>query len=105
MEAALVGAGAKRANWLDKTEELLLPKVNYFQVVFTLPDLLSSLMLGNRRAIYALLMRAAWQALKVVLQQEQGIEPAAVMVLHTWNQELDHHSHVHALVPGGGLGW
>ena len=94
--------GAKRANWLDKTEELLLPKVNYFQVVFTLPDLLSAVALGNRRAIYALLMRAAWRALKEVLQQEQGIEPAAVMVLHTWNQELDHHPHVHALVPGGG---
>ena len=34
----LVGGGARRADWLDKTSELLLPKVNYFQVVFTLPD-------------------------------------------------------------------
>ena len=94
--------GAKRANWLEATEELLLPEVNYFQVVFTLPDVLSAVALGNRRAIYGLLMRAAWRALKEVLQKEQGIEPAAVMVLHTWNQELDHHPHVHALVPGGG---
>ena len=94
--------GAKRAAWLEKTEELLLPEVNYFQVVFTLPDLLSSLILGNRRAVYGLLMRCAWRALKEVLREEQGIEPAALMVLHTWNQELDHHPHVHALVPGGG---
>lgn len=94
--------GAKRADWLNKATELLLPKVNYFQVVFTLPDLLSGLALGNRREVYALLMRTAWRALKEVLPDQQGIEPAALLVLHTWNQELDHHAHVHALVPGGG---
>jgi hypothetical protein len=94
--------GAKRADWLARTEQLLLPQVNYFQVVFTLPDVLSGVTLGNRREVYGLLMRTAWQALKEVLREEQGIEPAALMVLHTWNQELDHHPHVHALVPGGG---
>ena len=94
--------GAKRADWLARTEQLLLPQVNYFQVVFTLPDLLSAVALGNRRAVYGLLMRTAWRALKEVLREEQGIEPAALMVLHTWNQELDHHAHVHVLVPGGG---
>ena len=94
--------GAKRADWLDKATQLLLLKVNYFQVVFTLPDLLSGLALGNRREVYALLMRTAWRALREVLRQTQGIEPAALLVLHTWNQELDHHPHVHALVPGGG---
>jgi hypothetical protein len=93
--------GAKRADWLDKTAKLLLPDVNYFQVVFTLPDTLSSLVLGHRRAVYALLMRAAWRALKDVLEA-QGIAGAAQLMLHTWNQELDHHPHVHALVPGGG---
>jgi hypothetical protein len=94
--------GAKRADWLARTELLLLPQVNYFQVVFTLPDTLSGMALGNRRAVYALLMRTAWRALKEVLREKQGIEPAALMVLHTWNQELDHHPHIHALVPGGG---
>lgn len=94
--------GAKRSDWVDKTAELLLPEVTYFQVVFTLPDCLSGLVLGNRRELYGLLMRSAWQALKEVLPQEQGIEPAAVLVLHTWNQQLEHHPHVHALVPGGG---
>lgn len=95
-------AGAKRADWLTRTEQLLLPQVNYFQVVFTLPDLLSAVALGNRRAVYALLMQTAWRALKEVLREQQGIEPAALVVLHTWNQELDHHVHVHVLVPGGG---
>lgn len=95
-------AGAKRADWLDKTGQLLLPQVRYFQVVFTLPDVLSSIALGNRREVYGMLIRSAWHALKERLREEQGIEPAALMVLHTWNQELDHHPHVHALVPGGG---
>lgn len=94
--------GAKRADWSDTTVPLLLPGVNYFQVVFTLPDVLSPLVLGHRRETYALLMRAAWRALRDVLCEQQGIEPAALLVLHTWNQELDHHPHVHAVVPGGG---
>jgi hypothetical protein len=81
---------------------LLVPKVDYFQVVFTLPDKLSSLALGNRREIYSLLFRSAWAALRGVIEKEQGFEAAAAMVLHTWNQKLEPHAHVHALVPGGG---
>ncbi len=38
-----------------------------------------------------------------ILREQQGIRSAATLVLHTWNQRLDHHPHVHALVPGGGL--
>jgi hypothetical protein len=52
--------------------------------------------------VYDLLFRAAWESLRHVVQTEQHFEPAAVMVLHTWNQKLDAHAHVHALVPGGG---
>ena len=37
-----------------------------------------------------------------MLYEELGCQPAALMVLHTWNQRLDHHPHLHALVPGGG---
>jgi hypothetical protein len=94
--------GGRRADWLDKTAELRLPGIDYFQVVFTLPDDLSALMLGHRRATYRLLFHAAWEALREVLRAELGCEPAALMVLHTWNQRLDHHPHVHAVVPGGG---
>lgn len=95
-------AGAKRADWLDSTKKLLLEGVHYFQVVFTLPSELSSLALGNRRPIYDLLFTAAWSALKQTIEQEQGYDPAALMVLHTWNQHLEAHGHVHAVVPGGG---
>ena len=95
-------SGAKRADWLDSTAELVLDGVDHFQVVFTLPSRLSSLALGNREAIYNLLFASAWSALRQVIESEQGYEPAAVMVLHTWNQKLEPHAHVHAVVPGGG---
>jgi hypothetical protein len=71
-------------------------------VVFTLPDQLSSLALGNRKEIYDLLFRSAWKTLRDVIADEQHFEAAAAMVLHTWNQKLEAHAHVHALVPGGG---
>jgi len=82
---------------------VILPGQNYFQVVFTLPNKLSALTLGNRRQVYSLLMRSAWQALDELLREQQGIQSAATLVLHTWNQRLEHHSHVHAVVPGGGI--
>jgi hypothetical protein len=95
-------SGAKRSDWLDSASELILDGVDYFQVVFTLPSELSRLALGNRREIYDLLFASAWSALSQIVRSEQGYDPAAMMVLHTWNQKLDAHAHVHAVVPGGG---
>ena len=80
----------------------IVPGVDYYQVVFTMPDQLSSLALGNRREIFKLLFHSAWKSLKKVLEKEQQYEAAASMVLHTWNQHLESHVHVHAIVPGGG---
>jgi len=95
-------SGARRGDWLDKAAKLLLPDVTYFQVVFTLPDKLSSLVLGNRRALYSTLMRVAAESLEQLLASECGMQYSALIVLHTWNQRLGHHPHVHALVPGSG---
>jgi hypothetical protein len=75
--------GARRADWLAKTQQLLLPGVNYFQVVFTLPDRFSPLILGNRRELDNLLFRSAWQSLDAVLRQTGKFHPAALMMLHT----------------------
>jgi hypothetical protein len=58
--------------------------------------------LGNRREIYDLLFHSAWTTLREVIADEQQIEAAAAMVLPTWNQKLENHAHVHAMVPGGG---
>jgi len=94
--------GARRADWVDKTAQLLREGTEYFQVVFTLPDKLSSLVLGNRRPLYRLLFRSAARALQRSLGDECGMQAALAMMLHTWNQRLGHHPHVHVLVPGSG---
>jgi len=70
----------QRGDWLDKTAALLLRGVDYFQVVFTLPNVLSSLALGNRSETFQLLFHTA---LRELLREELEIEPAALMVLHT----------------------
>jgi hypothetical protein len=57
-------SGARRRDWLDSTGELIFDGVDHFQVVFTLPDELSRLALGNRNEIYNLLFASAWSALK-----------------------------------------
>jgi hypothetical protein len=75
--------GARRADWLEKTERLILPKVNYFQVIFTLPGELSGLILGNRQALYDLLFQSAWRALDQTLRDTGQFQPAAHLVLHT----------------------
>ena len=95
-------SGARRRDWLESTQPLILDGVDHYQVVFTLPNKLSRLALGNRKPIYDLLFTSAWSALKQVIAQEHGFESAALMVLHTWNQKLDAHAHVHAVVPGCG---
>lgn len=81
---------------------LLLDGIDYYQVIFTLPDVLSKLALANRSNLADLLFQSAWKALKKTIRSEQDYDPAALMVLHSWNQKLEAHWHVHALVPGGG---
>lgn len=95
-------SGAKRRDWLDRTIELTRPPATYFQLVFTLPDKLSSLILGNRKKLYDLLLSSAWESLSKKMERELGIQSAGLAVLHTWNQRLEHHPHVHMMVPGSG---
>ena len=94
--------GARRAAWVDKTAQLLREGTEYFQVVSTIPDKLSSLVLGNRWPLYRLLFHSAASALQRSIRDECGMQAASTMVLHTWNQRLGHHPHLHALVPGSG---
>ena len=94
--------GARRADWMNKSAEVILPGVPYFQVIFTLPNKLSALILGNRKELYNLLFQSAWRALNGELRRAGQYQAAAMMVLHTWNQQLEHHPHIHALVPGAG---
>ncbi len=93
-----------RDRWLEARRRELLP-VRYAHVVFTLPGQLAPLALQNKGEIYGLLFRASAETLLTVARDERhlGAEIGFFSVLHTWNQKLLHHPHVHCVVPTGGL--
>jgi len=95
-------SGRKRYDFAARAEQLILESVTYYQVVFTLPSDLSELALANRLEMADLLFTAAWKSLRKTIRVQQDYDPASMMVLHTWNQRIEPHWHVHALVPGGG---
>lgn len=94
----------RRAAWLREQASCLLP-VQYFHVVFTLPEGLGPLALQNKRVVYAALFRAASDALLTIGRDPKhlGADLGFLAVLHTWGQNLLLHPHVHCVVPGGGL--
>jgi hypothetical protein len=55
--------------------------------------------------MYDLLFKAAWHTLKTLSLDHKwlGAKPAAMMLLHTWGQNLSLHTHGHSIVPNGGL--
>lgn len=95
-------SGCKRYDFAARAEQLILEGVTYYQVVFTLPGELSELSLANRESMAELLFDSASKSLNKTIRVQQDYAPASLMVLHTWNQQLQPHWHVHALVPGGG---
>ncbi len=99
----LCAGGGRRDDWIERMEPMVLPGLHFYQVVFTLPDIdLSWLLWANREKLFSLIMQAAWKAIKK-LMRKLGIQPSATLVLHTWNQRLGFHVHVHVLIPAGGL--
>jgi hypothetical protein len=96
--------GLARAEWLEARQAELLP-VPYYHVVFTLPPPAAEIAFQNKRVVYAILFRAAAEALHDIAADPHhlGAEVGAVAVLHTWGQTLQHHPHLHCIVPGGGL--
>lgn len=95
---------SRRAAWLDQRRQELLP-VEYFHVVFTVPEELVVLAAAHPRKFYTLLFRAVKETLMEVAAEPQhlGAQLGGLMVLHTWGQTLVLHPHVHVIVPGGGL--
>ena len=79
--------------------------MEYYHVVFTIPNELSAIALQNKRVVYNLLFRASAATLLEIARDPKrlGAEIGFFSVLHTWNQKLEHHPHVHCVVPAGGL--
>lgn len=92
--------GSKEAAWLLEREAELLP-THYFHVVFTLPHILNTLILGNQHKCLGLFFSAVAKTLMTVAQNRLGGRLGFFSVLHTWGQKLDFHPHLHCVVPGG----
>jgi predicted RNA-binding Zn-ribbon protein involved in translation (DUF1610 family) len=95
-------SAAKR--WFEARQTELLP-VDYYHVVFTLPEPISSIAYTNKAVIYRLLFEVAAETLRTIATDPKhlGARIGATLVLHTWGSALTHHPHVHGIVPGGGL--
>ena len=93
-----------RERWLAARRAELLP-TPYAHVVFTLPHQLAPLALQNKQVMYSLLFRCSAQTLVEIAADPKnlGAEIGFFSVLHTWNQKLQHHPHVHCVVAAGGL--
>jgi hypothetical protein len=93
-----------RDRWLAARNRELLP-TRYVHVVFTLPHELAPLALQNKRLVYDLLFRLSAETLLEIARDPKrlGAEIGFFSVLHTWNQKLQHHPHIHCVVPAGGL--
>ena len=96
--------GQARAKWVAERHAELLP-VPYFHLVFTLPAPIAEIAFQNKTAVYAILFRAAADAMTALAANPRrlGARIGGLAVLHTWGQALTHHPHVHCVVPGGGL--
>jgi hypothetical protein len=87
-----------KARWLKKQTAELLP-VGYFHLVFTLPHELNRLILAHKKIVLGLLFKAVSETLLEFGQSRLGGTLGIIAVLHTWDQTLKDHFHLHCLVP------
>jgi hypothetical protein len=91
-----------KAKWLEKQSSELLP-VGYFHLVFTLPHELNRLILAHKKIFLSLLFKAVSETLLAFGRRRLGGTLGIVAVLHTWDQTLKDHFHLHCLIPAGAL--
>lgn len=90
--------------WIDQRKSEVIDSP-YFHVVFTLPHELNPLIYCNQKLLYGLLHKCTAETLLELSADKEylGATPGIIQVLHTWNQELLYHVHMHCIVSGGGL--
>lgn len=94
-----------KAQWLVDRQAELLP-VGYFHNVFTLPHELNDLLAANQTVLYTLLFHSVAQTLQAFAADPQhglGGQLGFTAVLHTWDQKLLYHVHLHCVIAGGAL--
>jgi len=85
--------------WCAMQEARLLPGLDYFLVTFTIPDTLWPACRAHPAELYDLLLRESAGALQDVAQTKLGGRLGFTTILHTCGRQMQHHPHVHAVVP------
>jgi len=95
--------GKARFQWVAKKMQDLL-NTPYFHGVFTLPHELNPLVCYNT-SLLDLLFQAVSQTLLLFGRDPQhlGGQLGLLAILHTWDQKLNRHYHLHCIIPGGAL--
>lgn len=96
--------GLKREKWIADRKADALP-VPYFHIVFTLPASLESTCMAHGNEMYNLLFNTAWETICFFSKKHNhlGAKMGMIALLHTWGQNLMRHTHIHCLVPAGGM--
>ena len=91
--------------WILAKQNDLLP-VKYHHTVFTVPSELRPLFKYNKKLLYNLLFKCAWETVDSFsknpinrIEAKMGM----IAILHTWKQNLDYHPHLHCIIPSGGI--
>ncbi len=90
--------------WVDKRRAEVIDSP-YFHVVFTLPHKLNALIYCSQKLLYGFFHKCCAETLLELSsgQKYLGATPGIIQVLHTWNQELGYHVHMHCIISGAGL--
>jgi len=96
-----------KARWLEARQAELLP-IPYFHNVFTLPHELNLVILYNKKIMLDILFRAVSATLNEFAENpksryKEGGKIGFTSILHTWDQKLRDHFHLHCVIPAGYL--
>lgn len=91
--------------WIRLRQSEVIPDTPYFHIVMTIPHELNPLIARNTKDILSVLFRSSAQAVIELCADPKhlGAKPGIVSVLHTWDQQLNAHFHVHMICSAGGL--
>src|SRR3989339_215903 len=96
-----------KTRWLEARQAELLP-IPYFHNVFTLPHELNLVILYNKKIMLDILFRAVSATLNEFAENpksryKEGGKIGFTSILHTWDQKLRDHFHLHCVIPAGYL--
>ncbi len=96
--------GAAARKWREQQAACILP-VPYFHLVFTLPRPIARIAMQNREQVFDILFRVTAETLRTISADPRrfGARIGGTAVLHSWNQKMEWHPHLHCLVPNGGF--